>query len=164
MSNEHTPLIRTVRVTRPRRHAKRNVVARFCTIALSSTLVWLFLAFVVSILVFPSDHARHHDDDDDWSWPGSRRRNVTYDQLRKILLDTPSTLKLEDWSKYYTSGPHLTGKNFSQVCSPYLPLKITTDSGRPCGPRKRGKSLASSRKSCRIPYTSTTRLTTAWLS
>ncbi|KAK0753907.1 hypothetical protein B0T18DRAFT_315200 [Schizothecium vesticola] len=115
MSNEHTPLIRTVRVTRPRRHAKRNVVARFCTIALSSTLVWLFLAFVVSILVFPSDHARHHDDDDDWSWPGSRRRNVTYDQLRKILLDTPSTLKLEDWSKYYTSGPHLTGKNFSQA-------------------------------------------------
>ncbi|KAK1837210.1 hypothetical protein QBC39DRAFT_336472 [Podospora conica] len=116
MSDEYTPLIRTVRVKRPRRYAKRNVVARFCTIAFSSTLVWLLLAFVVSVLVFPNDHVRRHrDEDDDWSWPGSRRRNVTYDQLRKILLDTPSSLKAEDWSKYYTSGPHLTGKNFSQA-------------------------------------------------
>ena len=116
MANERTPLITTVRLAPPRRYAKRNVVARFCSIALSSTLLWFFLAFVVSVLVFPNDHARrHHGEDDDWSWPGSRRRNVTYDQLRKILLDTPSSLKAEDWSKYYTSGPHLTGKNLSQV-------------------------------------------------
>jgi N-acetylated-alpha-linked acidic dipeptidase len=31
------------------------------------------------------------------------------------LLDTPKEEKAQEWSKYYTSGPHLAGKNYSQA-------------------------------------------------
>jgi len=35
--------------------------------------------------------------------------------LRQILLDTPSSERAEEWSRYYTCGPHLAGKNLSQA-------------------------------------------------
>jgi len=47
--------------------------------------------------------------------PGCKSRNVTYEQLRQLLLDTPSSGKAEEWSRYYTAGPHLAGKNYSQA-------------------------------------------------
>ncbi|KAJ5735080.1 uncharacterized protein N7483_000205, partial [Penicillium malachiteum] len=47
------------------------------------------------------------------SWPESS--GITYDQLQKILLDTPNSDKVREWSSYYTSGPHLAGKNYSQA-------------------------------------------------
>ncbi|KAJ5608838.1 hypothetical protein N7528_009405 [Penicillium herquei] len=47
------------------------------------------------------------------SWPESS--GITYDQLQKILLDTPNSDKVREWSSYYTSGPHLAGKNHSQA-------------------------------------------------
>ena len=47
------------------------------------------------------------------SWPQSD--GLAYDELKKILLDTPSAEKAREWSKYYTSGPHLAGKNLSQA-------------------------------------------------
>lgn len=117
MATEYTPLITTVRVAPPRRHYKRNVLGRFCTVALSSTLVWFALAFVISVIVFPHGGIprKHRDDDTDWSWPGWDRRNVTYEELRRVILETPSSSKIEEWSRYYTAGPHLTGKNYSQV-------------------------------------------------
>lgn len=31
------------------------------------------------------------------------------------MLKTPEEKKAEEWSRYYTSGPHLAGKNYSQV-------------------------------------------------
>lgn len=31
------------------------------------------------------------------------------------MLDTPKEEKAQEWSKYYTSGPHLAGKNYSQA-------------------------------------------------
>lgn len=31
------------------------------------------------------------------------------------MLDTPKEEKAQEWSKYYTAGPHLAGKNYSQV-------------------------------------------------
>lgn len=58
-------------------------------------------------------HRPHHHSV--WSWPGCKHRNVTYEKLREILLSTPSSEKAEEWSRYYTSGPHLAGKNISQV-------------------------------------------------
>lgn len=49
---------------------------------------------------------------------------MTYEELKTILLETPDADKAREWSKYYTSGQHLAGKNFSQVrtlqcCQPY---------------------------------------------
>ncbi len=31
------------------------------------------------------------------------------------MLATPKEEKAEEWSRYYTAGPHLAGKNYSQV-------------------------------------------------
>ena len=69
MPSEYTPLITTVRVARPRHRYPHNVLRRFCTLALSSALVWLFLSFVVTVMVFPHHRTpRYHHPDDYWSW------------------------------------------------------------------------------------------------
>ncbi|KAL1977570.1 hypothetical protein VTN31DRAFT_429 [Thermomyces dupontii] len=47
------------------------------------------------------------------SWPHAQ--GLSYHDLQSILLNTPATEKLEEWSRYYTAGPHLAGRNFSQV-------------------------------------------------
>jgi len=115
MASENTPLLTTVRIAQPRRRRyKHNIVRRFCTVALSSTLVWLFLAFTISFITYPHGGVprQHHEH---WSWPGWKGRNVTYERLREILLEIPSTTNIEEWSRYYTSGPHLAGKNYSQA-------------------------------------------------
>lgn len=114
MASEHTPLISTGRVATPRARYPHAVVRRFCTIALASTLVWFFIAVAVSLTIFPNGHS-HHAPDGGWTWPGHGRRKVSYEQLQQILLDTPSSKKAEEWSRYYTAGPHLAGKNYSQA-------------------------------------------------
>lgn len=47
------------------------------------------------------------------AWPESE--GITYKELKKTLLDTPDGKKAREWSKYYTAGPHLAGKNLSQA-------------------------------------------------
>jgi N-acetylated-alpha-linked acidic dipeptidase len=47
------------------------------------------------------------------SWPQSD--GLSYSELKDILLKTPSADKAREWSKYYTAGPHLAGKNLSQA-------------------------------------------------
>lgn len=116
MPDERTPLITTVRVAPVRRRYSHNVLRRFCTIALSSILIWFAVALLVVVIVSPpSRHDDGWDWDWDWDWPGCKRRHVTYEQLREFLIDTPSSEKIEDWSRYYTAGPHLAGQNYSQV-------------------------------------------------
>jgi len=112
MPNERSPLIATVPVGRPRQRYPHNVLRRFCTIALSSTLIAFSFLFLTTV-VFGPGHVHRHDDR--WSWPGHHGRKVTYEELKEILLDTPDSKKAEEWSKYYTSGPHLAGQNISQV-------------------------------------------------
>lgn len=116
--SEHTPLLTTVRVGPPRRRYPHNVLRRFCTIALSSTLIWFLLAFFVTLIFDPdATHYRppHRHDPDDWTWPGCRGRKITYEQLKQILLDTPDSKKAEEWSRYYTAGAHMAGQNYSQA-------------------------------------------------
>jgi N-acetylated-alpha-linked acidic dipeptidase len=38
-----------------------------------------------------------------------------FEELQKILLSTPKEHLTRQWSSYYTSGPHLAGKNISQA-------------------------------------------------
>jgi N-acetylated-alpha-linked acidic dipeptidase len=40
---------------------------------------------------------------------------LSFKDLEAILLDTPSSELAEKWLQYYTSGPHLAGKNLSQA-------------------------------------------------
>ena len=47
------------------------------------------------------------------TWPESN--GLSYPKLKKILLETPDADKAREWSKYYTAGPHLCGKNLSQA-------------------------------------------------
>jgi N-acetylated-alpha-linked acidic dipeptidase len=59
-------------------------------------------SFATSILDVP--HA---------AWPESE--GISYEELKKTLLDTPDGEKAREWSQYYTAGPHLAGKNLSQA-------------------------------------------------
>ncbi|KAL8285470.1 hypothetical protein RB597_002507 [Gaeumannomyces tritici] len=116
MPGERSPLITSVGVGPPVRRYRHNVVRRFCTIALSSTLIWFFGVLVLtSILGRDAPHRHRPDHNDGWSWPGHKDRHLSYDQLRNILRDEPSSELAEEWSRYYTDGPHLAGQNFSQA-------------------------------------------------
>lgn len=128
MASEHEPLVATNKTgvarpgslcyeyqpprpwPQPRPH---SVLRRFCTIAAGSTLAWILVSTVISVLSGDLLTSQHHQHDA--SWPGHCRNKVSYDQLKQILLDTPSSEKAEEWSRYYTSGPHLAGKNLSQA-------------------------------------------------
>ena len=35
--------------------------------------------------------------------------------IEGVEMETPKEEKAQEWSKYYTAGPHLAGKNYSQV-------------------------------------------------
>lgn len=127
MASERTPLISTVPVAYPRPRYPHAVLRRFCTIALASVLIWFFIAVAVSLSAFPADHT-HHGHHGHWNWPGYREGKVSYEQLQRILLETPSSKHIEEWSRYYTSGPHLAGKNYSQVRWPspvFIQLALT---------------------------------------
>lgn len=47
------------------------------------------------------------------SWPQSE--GLSFDDLSRILLETPNAEKARQWSRYYTEGPHLAGKNRTQA-------------------------------------------------
>lgn len=112
MADEHTPLITTVRTAPPRQRYGNHVVRRFCTIALSCSLIALFTTFLFN---FAFVDPLHNGNDFKFSWPGSHERKLSYDEVKQILLDTPSSEKCEEWQRYYTAGAHLAGQNYSQV-------------------------------------------------
>jgi N-acetylated-alpha-linked acidic dipeptidase len=45
----------------------------------------------------------------------ARKTALDFEDLQVTLLETPNAKKAEEWSRYYTSGPHLAGKNLSQA-------------------------------------------------
>ncbi|QPG95944.1 hypothetical protein C2857_002644 [Epichloe festucae Fl1] len=53
-----------------------------------------------------------HDHYSSSHWNGKR---MSHEQLKNILLETPTADHAREWSQYYASGPHLAGKNFSQA-------------------------------------------------
>ncbi|KAI1465294.1 Zn-dependent exopeptidase [Daldinia caldariorum] len=108
MANEYTPLITTVTVGPVRRRYPHQTIRRFCTVALGSSLIALFITFLATV-VFAPQHNTYH------GWPGHHKNHLSYEDLKTILLETPSSSKATEWSRYYTSGPHLAGKNLSQA-------------------------------------------------
>ena len=116
--DERTPLIQTVVVTRPERRFPHSSFRRFCTLALSVCLVLVIIGFLIPYNFF-SDSRGHFHSYLPWSapfprsWPQTNGLNFT--DLQAIVINTPSPERARDWSKYYTSGPHLAGKNLSQA-------------------------------------------------
>ncbi|CAN8100903.1 unnamed protein product [Discula destructiva] len=114
MADEHTPLITTVRTAPPRQRYSHRTLRRLCTTVLSLSLIALFAAFFTGF-GFIGGVQPHAPDSDAFSWPGNHDRKVSYDELKQILLDTPSSEKCEEWQRYYTAGAHLAGQNYSQA-------------------------------------------------
>ncbi|KAL8833199.1 MAG: hypothetical protein Q9170_004421 [Blastenia crenularia] len=129
-NNEQTPLLTTVHVVPQQPRYRHNTLRRFCTIALSTTLIVVVVLFLIPINWLP-----HHDWNDGWgdddrpwglpwsspwsspyphsAWPASQ--GISYGELQGILLSTPKEAKAQEWSEYYTAGPHLAGKNLTQA-------------------------------------------------
>lgn len=129
MASESTPLIQTVLVGAPRRRYPHNTLRRFCTIACASVLLCGFATFLLNaVYIWPAwrDH-RHphppHHGPPHHGHPGHhphKGKRLSHEELQQILLDTPSSEKAEEWSRYYTAGAHLAGKNYSQVSQPSI--------------------------------------------
>ena len=121
---EQTPLIQTVVVTPRRERYSHFTLRRFCSIALATTLVVVIVLFLIPARWLPGN-----DSESEWaprhsyfpwsstyphhSWPESDGLN--YAELQDVLLETPQEDKVREWSRYYTAGPHLAGKNLSQA-------------------------------------------------
>ena len=117
---ESTPLIQVVSIRPARDRYPHTALRRICTATLLALLIAVVVLFLIPIRWLPHpDHDPFHDDHpwDNWTIPRnpSEHKGISNEKLRKILLDTPSEEKAKEWSKYYTSGPHLAGKNLSQA-------------------------------------------------
>ncbi|OAQ96562.1 hypothetical protein LLEC1_07051 [Akanthomyces lecanii] len=114
---ESTPLIRASRaavLAEQRRRRENQTCRRFFIIATSCIALWgLFSFFFQAFFVWPYHYHRSHDGRH--SATDVDGKILTYDELKTILLDTPDADKAREWSKYYTAGVHLAGKNFSQA-------------------------------------------------
>ncbi|KAF3764494.1 Zn-dependent exopeptidase [Cryphonectria parasitica EP155] len=120
MADEHTPLIATVRTAPPRQRYGHHVLRRFCTVALSCSLLALFATFLfvfgLGVPLGRGRHGREPDRDSSWwPWPGNHERKLSYGALKEVLLETPSSEKAAEWQRYYTAGAHLAGQNYSQA-------------------------------------------------
>lgn len=117
MADERTPLFTTVRVAPPRQRYPHNVARRFCTIAAGSSLIAVVLLILLPAALLPNprhsphEHRPHHPTPE----PPTLNNPISYTELQQILLTTPDPKKAEEWSYYYTSGPHLAGKNYSMA-------------------------------------------------
>ncbi|KAI9821145.1 MAG: hypothetical protein M1827_003879 [Pycnora praestabilis] len=125
VNNEQTPLLQVIRVAPPRERYHHSTIRRFCTITLGTSLIAVVILFLLPLVVYPSSRgsggsATHRASYLPWSspyphkaWPESE--GLSYKELREVLLSTPREDKAKEWSQYYTSGPHLAGKNLSQA-------------------------------------------------
>lgn len=120
MSDERTPLLAVV-PTRPHRDRYPHHTLRYiCTLFLSISLFTGLIAAVLILNLVPLDESdttvgvlRYLPNKLPDGWPNSR--GLDYESLVGILQETPDSERAREWSTYYTSGPHLAGKNLSQA-------------------------------------------------
>lgn len=117
---EQTPLITTVVVAPSRPRYSHSTIRRFCTIAFGTTLIVVVILFLVPARYLPGNNTesewvrKQHGSYLPWHSP-YENKGPSYEELTKVLLDTPDPEKAREWHRYYTSGPHLAGKNLSQA-------------------------------------------------
>ncbi|KAF2143987.1 uncharacterized protein K452DRAFT_246079 [Aplosporella prunicola CBS 121167] len=126
MADERTPLFQDIPVAeRPPRYPHQNL-RRACTYILAIVPAFVLGAVLASVFIIPP----YYPGDDAASissfslansgghsisraWPLTD--GVSFEELKDILTSTPEPEKAREWSQYYTAGPHLAGKNFSQA-------------------------------------------------
>lgn len=153
-------MLTTVTVGPAPRRYPHQTLRRFCSIAIGSSLLALLITFLYTVVFEQRNHSHEQ-------WPGHHGKHLKRGELQTILLDTPSGEKAGEWSKYYTSGPHLAGKNLSQVCHRQPDGKGKVEKinleNRPNGHVIDGLNGESSRISRHTIRISTIRWTTDWL-
>lgn len=117
MPSETTPLL-VVPLAPQRQRYPHRTLRRLCTVFLGAVLVIAVILFLI-----PYTTSSRSDEKlpfPPWArklphsaWP--KTQGLSYANLQEILLETPSEDKSREWSRYYTSGPHLAGKNLSQA-------------------------------------------------
>ena len=119
-ANEQTPLLQTVIIAPRRQRYSHSYIRRFCTVALGLVLFIVLVLFLIPGRFLPGNRSESEWVPLPWSkeypqgsWPASN--GLTYSEVQKILLETPSADRAKEWSEYYTAGPHLAGKNLSQA-------------------------------------------------
>jgi len=131
MPNESTPLLAVVRVdNRPRHRYPHSRVRRCCTCLLGTLLVLCLTAILVTLFFVPECDPRRHKHDykpcipkhpfyrggnGNKGWISTLGIQSDAVDIFDILTKTPNEAKAKEWSEYYTSGPHLAGKNLSQA-------------------------------------------------
>lgn len=116
--SENTPLL-LVNVAPPRHRYPHHTLRRICTFSLSLLLIIALILFLIPTAVLPREHGSifsYFPGANPYphaSWPHGN--GLSYEELQAILQNTPSAAKEREWSSYYTSGPHLAGKNLSQA-------------------------------------------------
>lgn len=122
MADERTPLIAVVPIRPARDRYPHHTLRYICTVGLTSILFLglISVLLVLNFLPLNNDEEATHSAYLPWakhsipsSWPGSN--GLEYEVLQDLLVETPSAEKAREWSRYYTSGPHLAGKNLSQA-------------------------------------------------
>jgi N-acetylated-alpha-linked acidic dipeptidase len=78
-------------------------------------LVGLTVLFLLPVALLPDHHHPHHPHHKYPFPPPKHESALSFSELQDILISTPKEEKAQEWSKYYTSGPHLAGKNYSQA-------------------------------------------------
>ncbi|KAK3725931.1 hypothetical protein LTR37_000079 [Vermiconidia calcicola] len=127
-STERTPLIQQVPIADYRERYPNHLLRRYCTIALTTIPLLTVVIVLLSVAIGgESDVFGEHEITapsylhsssfelrlPHSSWPESD--GLDYAELMRILQETPDPDKAREWSKYYTAGPHLCGKNLSQA-------------------------------------------------
>jgi N-acetylated-alpha-linked acidic dipeptidase len=137
-SNERTPLITVVHIApqRRRRDYTHSRVRQCCSTILAIALLMSLTAFIILAFVIPDcedSHRKGHRGRKSLCIPhhpfyrndnlqsrlfgtkAASNSGLNYTELLSILSATPEEDKAREWSKYYTSGPHLAGKNLSMA-------------------------------------------------
>ena len=117
MANENTPLLQKIPIAAPHQRYPHHILRRVCTALLVSACI------VIPILFFaPVDLPRWRYSRGEESHPkllsassSFPKNNLPYEDLVRVIQDTPREEQVREWSQYYTAGPHLAGKNLSQA-------------------------------------------------
>ena len=112
-SSERQPLLATVPLSAPRaRYPRRRLFARLVAILLGS-----WLALTVTCLLFNSSCLQFATDllAGVQQWQSQSQQRIPLEVLEEIMQLTPDAAHAREHSRYYTSGPHLGGKNLSQA-------------------------------------------------
>jgi N-acetylated-alpha-linked acidic dipeptidase len=122
--SERTPLLAVVQTRPARDRYPHHTLRCICTLVLSAVLLLGISAVTLVLAFLPLDEADEaagswrvylpgvaHEPPS--SWPNSA--GISYEDLQELLMTVPNAERAREWSQYYTSGPHLAGKNLSQA-------------------------------------------------